>query len=139
MRTPGSAPAFLNGERHGASLCQSNISLRSEPVRTGRTATQGARGTPPGVRRDQLLRRARQIEAASRVQETSAELRLKIERYGGLIRSIGTKNNAKGRVQALIDEMEEELRNRKPSRNKKPAIADGAFGLEPLPVQRSRP
>jgi hypothetical protein len=30
-----------------------------------------ARGTPPGVRRDQLLRRARQIEIASRVQESS--------------------------------------------------------------------
>ena len=28
-----------------------------------------ARGTPPGVRRDQLLRRARQIETASHVQE----------------------------------------------------------------------
>jgi len=28
-----------------------------------------ARGTPRGVRRDQLLRRARQIETASRVQK----------------------------------------------------------------------
>ena len=28
-----------------------------------------ARGTPPGVRRDQLLRRARQIETAFHVQE----------------------------------------------------------------------
>jgi hypothetical protein len=28
-----------------------------------------ARGTPRGVRRDQLLRRARQIETASRVRE----------------------------------------------------------------------
>jgi hypothetical protein len=27
-----------------------------------------ARGTPPGVKRDQLLRRARQIENAARVQ-----------------------------------------------------------------------
>jgi hypothetical protein len=33
-----------------------------------------ARLTPRGVRRDQLLRRARQIEAASRMKETSAEL-----------------------------------------------------------------
>jgi hypothetical protein len=28
-----------------------------------------ARGTPPGVKRDQLLRRARQIENAARVQD----------------------------------------------------------------------
>ena len=27
-----------------------------------------ARGTPPGVKRDQLLRRAQQLEAAARVQ-----------------------------------------------------------------------
>ena len=36
-----------------------------------------ARGTPAGVRRDQLLRRARQIETASHVQEWLASPNLR--------------------------------------------------------------
>lgn len=40
-----------------------------EPFAEAERLRKEARGTPPGVRRDQLLRRARQIETASRVQE----------------------------------------------------------------------
>ena len=42
---------------------------------------------------------------------TSAELRSKIERYRELIRSLGAKNLARGRLQTLIDKMENKLRN----------------------------
>src|SRR5207247_11093372 len=43
MRTPVALPPSSNGmeQRYGASFLQSNISFRSEPVRTSRTATQG--------------------------------------------------------------------------------------------------
>ena len=43
---------------------------------------------------------------------TSAELRSKIERYRELIRSLGAKNLARGRLQTLIDKMEKKLRKR---------------------------
>jgi len=44
MRTPVALPPSSNGmeQRYGASFLQSNISFRSEPVRTSRTATQGS-------------------------------------------------------------------------------------------------
>ena len=42
---------------------EQNPSAQAERLR------KEARGTPPGVRRDQLLRRARQIETAFHVQE----------------------------------------------------------------------
>jgi Transposase, Mutator family len=43
--------------------------LDQSPSAQAERLRKEARGTPPGVRRDQLLRRARQIEIASRVQE----------------------------------------------------------------------
>lgn len=41
---------------------------QSPPAQAERLRKE-ARGTPPGVKRDQLLRRARQIETAARVQD----------------------------------------------------------------------
>jgi hypothetical protein len=43
--------------------------LDQSPSAQAERLRKEARGTPPGVRRDQLLRRARQIETASRVRE----------------------------------------------------------------------
>jgi hypothetical protein len=43
--------------------------LDQSPSAQAEQLRKEARGTPPGVRRDQLLRRARQIETASHVQE----------------------------------------------------------------------
>ena len=43
--------------------------LDQSPSAQAERLRKEARGTPPGVRRDQLLRRVRQIETASHVQE----------------------------------------------------------------------
>jgi len=42
--------------------------------------------------------------------ETPEELRLKIKRYRELIQKLGAKNQAGGRLQTLIDELEHQLR-----------------------------
>jgi len=44
------------------------------------------------------------------MEQTPEEFRLKIKRYRELIRKLGAKNQARARLQALIDEMEEQLR-----------------------------
>jgi hypothetical protein len=46
--------------------------LDQSPSAEAERLRKEARGTPPGVRRDQLLRRARQIETASRVRKWPA-------------------------------------------------------------------
>jgi hypothetical protein len=67
IRSRRCAPALENAMEQ-ASVNQI-YRLDQSPSAQAERLRKEARGTPPGVRRDQLLRRARQIESASRVQE----------------------------------------------------------------------
>ena len=49
--------------------------------------------------------------------ETRAARRLKIKRYQVLIGKLGAKNRARRRLQALIDEMEVQLRGERPHKD----------------------
>ena len=49
--------------------------------------------------------------------ETRAARKLKIKRYRILIGKLGAKNRARARLQALINEIEEQLRGERPRKN----------------------
>jgi hypothetical protein len=53
------------------------IPLRARLIEEARRLREEARGTPPGIAREQLLRRARQAETATQIERwlSSSELR----------------------------------------------------------------
>ena len=67
MRTPVALPPMEYAMGHA--LLDQVYRFDECPSAQAERLRKEARGTPPGVKRDQLLRRARQIENAARVQD----------------------------------------------------------------------